>query len=575
MLRTLSIRNFVIVDRLELEFGPGLTVLTGETGAGKSILLDALDLVLGERFETATVRSGSDRAELAAEFSTDDLPFLRAWLRDNDLAEESDTLLVRRVLDAQGRSRAYVNGHPVTLQQLREAAESLVDIHGQHAHQSLLRPEAQRQLLDSFGGFAVLARETAGAWRRWREALAARERSAAEASARAAEREALTARHEELARLNVTGAEWQDLQQRQRRLANLAELISAAESGHRTLAEDDAAVLRQLASVLSRLRAAAADDPVLNEAVDLLEPAEIQIDEAARFLRGYRQKIDVDPADLGLIEERLAAIHDLARKYRTRAEELPRLAADTAQRLAELAAQADDDALAREEEQARATFEQLAHALSSKRRYAATELSHRVTGALQALAMPGGSFGVAVEALPEPGAAGLERIEFRVSTHPQQPEGPLARVASGGELSRVSLAIQVVTSEVAEVPTLVFDEVDVGVGGAVAEVVGRLLQQLGAGRQVICVTHLAQVAACADHHYRVRKSDGADSIAARVERLDGPARVEELARMMGGLEITAATRAHARESLATSARLSTPVREPPSSRAARPRRSKP
>jgi DNA repair protein RecN (Recombination protein N) len=554
MLRSLSIRNFVIVDELELEFGPGFTVLTGETGAGKSILLDALDLLLGERSETAMVRAGAERAELAAEFSIEELPLLGAWLAEHDLAGEEDTLLLRRVLDAGGRSRAYVNGHPVTLAQLREAAESLVDIHGQHAHQSLLKPEAQRLLLDSFGGFTVLARETAAAWQRWRDAHAARERATRQAAALAAERDALGARHEELVRLGVSEAEWTELTRTQRRLANAAGLIAAAEQGVQELAEDDGAIVRRLGALLGRLRDARADDPALAEVVDLLEPAHIQAEEAARALRAYRQRADLDPAELARVEERLGAVHDAARKYRVRPEQIPQLAAATAARLAELESSIDDAALARTEDDARAAYDQLADQLSAKRRFAANELAHRGTRALQTLAMPGGTLAVDLAPRTEAASHGREDAVLTVSTHPAQPPGPLARVASGGELSRISLAIQVVTSETAQVPSLVFDEVDVGIGGGVAEIVGRLLQQLGTRRQVICVTHLAQVAACADRHYRVSKRARADAVATRIERIDGERRAEEIARMMGGVEVTEKTREHAREMLASSRR---------------------
>ena len=547
MLRLLSIRNFVVVDALDVEFDRGFAVLTGETGAGKSILLDALGLLLGDRFELRQLRPGAERAELAAEFAVSDLPEVRAWLADNDLAADGDDVLVRRVLDGQGKSRAWINGRPVTLTQLKDLGETLVDLHGQHAHQSLVRPAAQRDLVDAFGGFTTLAHEVAQRWREWRFAVDERDAAVHVAQASGAEREFLDARRRELSALGVSEAEWTELSMAQSRLANAADLIDAATQGSHTLADGDDALLGRIAQIAQRLKAAAVNDPRLADVVALIEPAAIGLDEAARALREYQRHLELDPQELQRVEGRLTAIHDTARKHRVRPEALPGLLAETQARLAALAESADAEALARRAANAEQQFRAHAEPLSSKRRFAATELGHRVTETMQALNMAGGRLEITFEPLAEPASFGLEELVFQVASHPKQALGPLARVASGGELSRIALAIQVVASEVGQVPTLVFDEVDAGIGGAVAATVGRLLQTLGASRQVLCVTHLPQVAALADTHYRVTKSGNGDGVTSALARLGSAERVEELARMLGGAAITAKTRAHAKE----------------------------
>ena len=547
MLRLLSIRNFVLVEALDLELDPGFAVLTGETGAGKSILLDALGLLLGDRFETRQLRPGAARAELAAAFDITDAPEVGAWLADNALASEDGEVLVRRVLDAQGRSRAFCNGQPVTLAQLAALGAQLVDLHGQHAHQSLEHAESQRALLDAFGGFATLAGEVAQAWRAWRAAVERRDAASSAAQASAAEREFLVGRHRELAALGISESEWSELVALQARLANASALIQAASEGAELLVEGDDAIATRLAQFAQRLDEVVAHDPALAEVAALIEPARIQLDEAARALRDYRRRLDLDPAELARVEERLTAIHDLARKHRVRPETLPALLAETGARLVALAESADADGLARAAAQAEADYRALAEQLSRKRRFAANELAHRVTQTMGELAMEGGRIEIALVPRPEGTSHGMEQVEFQVASHPKQPLGPLSRVASGGELSRIALAIQVVTSEVGQVPTLVFDEVDAGIGGAVAASVGKLLQALGSRRQVVCVTHLPQVAAFADAHYRVTKRGDGDAVTSAVIELDRASRVDELGRMLGGSEITAKTRAHARE----------------------------
>lgn len=549
MLRLLSIRNFVLVDTLDLELDPGFAVLTGETGAGKSILLDALGLLLGDRFEVRQIRPGAERAELAAAFDVGDAPGVRAWLAESDLADGDEEVLVRRVLDAQGRSRSFVNGHPVTLAQLSALGEQLVDLHGQHAHQSLEHAEEQRNLVDAFGGFTTLTREVGEAWREWRAATERRDAAQNDAQATANEREFLASRKRELATLGATESEWLELNAIHARLANASQLIDAATFGDELLSEGDDAIGSKLAQLTHRLARAVEHDATLADTASLIESASIQLDEAARTLRDYRRRLDLDPAELRRVEDRIASIHDVARKHRVRPESLPSLQAETEARLSVLDASADAEGLAREANEAEARFRVLAEALSKKRRFAASELAHRATESMQALAMTGGRLEIALAALAAPASFGLEQIEFRVAAHAKQAVGPLSRIASGGELSRIALAIQVVTSEVGHVPTLVFDEVDAGIGGAVAATVGKLMQSLGGRRQVLCVTHLPQVAAFADAHYRVVKSGDEATVSSAVAELDRAARTEELARMLGGSEVTAKTRAHARELL--------------------------
>ncbi len=547
MLRSLAIRNFVVVAALDVDFAAGLTVLTGETGAGKSILLDALGLLLGDRFELRQLRPGADRAELAAEFAVDAAPAVQAWLAEQDLAGEPDALLLRRVLDAQGRSRAWINGRPATLAQLAALGAHLVAIHGQHAHQTLGEPAAQRELLDAFGGFTALAREVAARWQAWRAAAERRDAAAHAAEATASERAFLDERRRELAALAVTDDEWAQLSAAQSRLANAADLIAAANDGVAALSEADDALAVRLAQLTQRLRGAAAHDPALAEVGALLEPAAIQLDEAARALRDYQRRLDLDPDELRRVEQRLAAIHDVARKHRVRPDALPALLAETEARLSALAESADAAELARRAAEAERGYRDAASQLTKKRQFAAAELAHRVTETMQSLAMAGGRLDVALAPAPQPASYGMEQVELVIATHPKQPPAPLARVASGGELSRIALAIQVVASEAGQVGTLVFDEVDSGIGGAVAATVGRLLQALAARRQVLCVTHLPQVAAHADTHFRVTKAGDGDAVTSDLARLAAGERVEELARMLGGAAVTAKTRAHAKE----------------------------
>ena len=549
MLRTLGIRDFVIVDRLDLEFEPGFTVLTGETGAGKSILIDALSLVLGERSDADLVREGCPRAEISAEFDIGALPDLARWLEANDLTGEPGVCLLRRVLDSGGRSRAYLNGRPSTLQQVKELGERLVDIHGQHEHQSLLRAAAQRDLLDAFARAGTLARDVEVAWRRWQDLTRQRIEWERNAEALAAERERLEWQVRELTQLALSIQEWDELQADHRRLAHAASLIETVESALEALSEGEAAALATVNGVISRLRAAQQFDAGLQDILEVLEPAQIQIQDAVYSLRHYRQRLDLDPARLREAEQRLDAVHSAARKYRSAPERLPELLAQAAQRLEELGGALGAQGLEKKESEAREAYLASARELSGKRKRAARELSTKVTDAMQKLAMTGGRFEVQLEGLPEGGAHGLERVEFQVAPHPNAAPRPLAKVASGGELSRLSLAVQSVTSELAQVPVLIFDEVDAGIGGRVAEIVGRMLKQLGKQHQVMCITHLPQVAAAADHQWQVVKRQLDRAAVSSVTALGAGERVDEIARMLGGVKITETTRKHAAELL--------------------------
>ena len=542
MLRALDVRDFVLIDHASLELAEGFTVLTGETGAGKSILVDAIELLVGGRGDAAVVREGAERAELAGEFEVS--KSMSAWLAERDLAGDPGQLILRRSLDRAGRSRCFINGHAATLAQLKEAGEWLLDLHGQHAHQSLLRAAAQRELLDAHADAEALARETAQAFRDWQRL----EEVASEASAKFAQREAeradIAERVADLTKLAPREGEWQRVAAEHKRLQHGSSLLAGAQSSLEALAEAEGATLAQLSAVASRLRALSEHDANLNGVVEMLESAEAQASEAVRELRHYASRVDLDPDALREVEARIEALHGAARRHRLRPEELPVRLAELEKRLHELELAADPQAIEREVAAARARYDAAAKKLSAMRAAGAQGLSKAVTAAMAQLAMQAARFAVSLHKLDEPGATGMEQVEFEVASHPSLPLRPLAKVASGGELSRISLAIQLVAAKASPVATLVFDEVDAGIGGAVAETIGRSLKRLGKQRQVLCVTHLPQVAASGDSQWSVSKSA---SLKVRVQRLERAARIEELARMLGGAEATA--RKHAAELL--------------------------
>ncbi len=554
MLRSLSIRDFVIVDKLDLEFQPGFTVLTGETGAGKSILIDALAAVLGSRAESEQVREGKDKAEVSAEFSTEEALSISEYLGENDLSSDDGMCLLRRVIESSGRSRAYVNGRPATVQQLREIGELLVDIHGQHAHQSLLRAPAQRDLLDGYAGAADLAREVAQAFRAWQDIRGQCLALETGAQAREAEREQLQWQVKELDALGFRAEEWEELQAEHKRLAHAASLIEAVQFSLDVLSEGEMSTLAAVASVNSRLDGMTDFDPQLKEILAALEPAQIQLQEAVHSLQHYQRRLDLDPQRLREVETRLDAVHTASRKFRVNPPEMPERLAKMKARLVELETGFDPEALRQRESQAAAHWQERAKKLSAARRKAAADFAKKVTASMQSLAMGGGAFAIALQPLSEGNAHGLEQIEFLVAGHAGATPLALAKVASGGELSRISLAIQTVTSQVAAVPTLIFDEVDAGIGGRVAEIVGRMLRELGSRHQVMCVTHLPQVAAAGNQQWQVSKSAANGKVASQVAVLDRASRVEEIARMLGGVKITETTRKHAAEMLGFGAR---------------------
>jgi DNA repair protein RecN (Recombination protein N) len=546
MLRALHIKDFVIVDQTEVSFGGGFTVFSGETGAGKSILIDALALALGERADASVLREGAPKAEVSAVFDVPDT--LRDWLVEHDL-DDGDALVLRRVIDAQGRSRGYVNGSPATLAQMRELGEQLVDIHGQHAHQSLMRADAQRDLLDGHGEHAPLRAAVLEAWKGWRELARKLEAVEEDSAALRQERDQLEWQAGELSQLAPQEGEWETVQAEHQRLAHAQALIDGANQTLAALDEDDDSAQSRLSSATHRIAQLAAHDVGLQPIADSLETARITLQEAVSDLSSYLSKLDLDPQRLATLDNRMQALFHTARKFRMTPAELPGHLASLQARLDTLKDADNVEALRERVDEARARYDAAASELSAARARAATSLSDAVTEAMQTLAMSGGRFEVFMQRAAEPGPAGIDAVEFRVAGHTGSTPRSLAKVASGGELARISLALSVIASRAARVPTLIFDEVDTGVGGAVAEVVGRLLRELGSRHQVLCVTHLPQVAARGDLHFQVSKQIEDGRTVSHIAALDRRTRIDEVARMLGGIDITATTRKHAREML--------------------------
>lgn len=547
MLISLAVRDFVIVDACTIDTASGFTVFSGETGAGKSILIDALALALGERADASMVRDGAARADISATFATS--PAVTAWLDAHELGGDDGVVIVRRTVDGQGRSRTYINGLPSTQALARELGDMLVDVHGQHAHQQLLRPPVQRRLLDEHAGLRADVDAVQAAWRDWQTVRQQREALERDAQAITLERERLQWQHDELARLSPHAGEWEAINAEHARLSHAAGLIEGTRRAIDALADDEGAVQTVLAQIVSRLRPLAAIDPALTNAVDALDSAEAQVADAVSTLNGYAGRLELDPDRLAEVDARLQALHGAARKYRVAPEALPQEYARVTAALAALGDASDLQTLRAHEAAAEQAYTQRAAQLSAARAAAAAHLGREVTRAMQDLAMIGGRFDVALRPR-EPAAHGIEDIEFLVAGHAGTEPRALARVASGGELARISLAIAVIAASATATPTLIFDEVDVGIGGAVAEVVGRLLHALGQSRQVLCVTHLPQVAARADQHFVVQKATAGERTLTEVTPLDATGRIDEIARMLGGMEITATTRKAAREMLA-------------------------
>lgn len=543
-LRRIALRDFVIVPELELDVGPGFSVLTGETGAGKSILIDALQLALGARAEAGVVREGAARCEISAEFDTP--AAVRSWLDDQGFAGE-DTLLLRRTVDSEGRSRGWINGSAATMAQLKALADHLVDIHGQHAWQSLTRADAVRQLLDAYAGV-----DTAPALRLW-NAWRLERRRLDEATERQAslqqESERLSWQIGELDKLAPGEDEWDELNARHSRLANAQALQEAAQTAIHALDEGEENAAGMIHRALQALQAQAAIESAFSSPVEALEAALAQVQDTVHSLHQYGRHGDLDPSDLQALDERLSQWLSLSRRFRRPPEELPALLAQWKAELVRLDEALDLDALQASERRAFKAFDTECRRIGKQRADSAPRLAKAVTAAMQELGMQGGLFEVALNRLDEPQAHGWEQVEFLVAGHAGVTPRPVGKVASGGELSRIALAISVVTSQLGQAPTLIFDEVDSGIGGAVAHTVGRLLSQLGQDRQVLAVTHLAQVAASAHHHLLVSKRLSGSQTESGVTIIDAESRVRELARMLGGNDRSEASLAHARELL--------------------------
>ena len=541
----ITLRDFVIVQALELDLQSGFSVLTGETGAGKSILIDAVQLALGARAESGVVREGAQRCEVCAEFEP--TPAIQAWLEEAGF-ETSSELLLRRTVDNTGKSRAWINGSPATAAQLRELGEQLIDIHGQHAWQSLTRPEAVRGLLDAYAG--IDAKPLKAAWQTWRQALQNLADAQQAQSTLANERERLAWQIGELEKLNPLDGEWQDLSTQHSRLANAQALMDGANQAVMLLEGDDSGgAVRHLSRAIQTLQSLGQFEPEFNALADVLSSAQAQAEDVAHSLNAYLRKTDLDPDQLSQLDERMGLWLSLARRYKRTPDELPHTLQTWRQELAQLDAAADLEGLQKTASAAEAAFVKTAKAVSRQRQQAAQPLSQAISHAMQQLGMQGGRFEVQMQALETPAQHGLEDIGFLVAGHEGSTPRPVGKVASGGELSRIALAIAVTTSELGQAGTLIFDEVDSGVGGAVAETVGRLMKQLGQHRQVLAVTHLPQVAGCADQHLLVSKAAVQGQVSSQVRPVKGEERVSEIARMLGGEKLSATTLAHAREML--------------------------
>lgn len=543
-LRRIALRDFVIVPSLDLELGAGFSVLTGETGAGKSILIDALQLALGARADSGVVREGAARCEVAAEFDT---PLaLRPWLDEQGFATD-DSLLLRRTVDADGRSRAWINGSAATVAQLKTLAGELVDIHGQHAWQSLTRAEAVRALLDGYG--QIDTRPAARAWAVWRQCRQALDDATARQSSLQQDSERLAWQIGELDKLAPAAGEWEDLNAQHSRLAHAQALLDAAQTGVLALDADEPSAASLIHRALTALQAQAAIEPGFSAPIEALEAALAQVQDAAHSLQHYSRHTELDPARLEALDQRLGLWISLARRYRRPPESLADLLAQWKAEQARLDQALDLAGLQKAEGAARKALDAELRTLSQQRRKAAPRLAEAVTATMQTLGLQGGRFEVALTPLDEPQAQGQEQVEFLVAGHAGVTPKPVGKVASGGELSRIALAISVVTSQLGQAPTLIFDEVDSGIGGAVAHTVGQLMRQLGQDRQVLAVTHLPQVAACADHHLLVSKQRAGSQTVSSVAPITQEERVRELARMLGGNEQSEVSLAHARELL--------------------------
>ena len=547
-LQHMVLRDFVIVRELDLNLSTGFTALTGETGAGKSILIDALQLVLGARAEASVVREGATRAEICAEFdlSSD----LTTWLQEQGFAAQdasADSLLLKRTIDTQGKSRAWINGSPATATQLRALGDKVLDIHGQHAWQSLTRPDAVRGLLDAYAG--VTLNQLTHLWIVWRSSIQALQEARGAQNTMQEERERLLWQVAEVDKLSPGIQEWDELNAQHTRLSNAQALMDAAQASLTALEDEDTGALRQLARAQDALQDQVDVEPAFANWIDVLASSLAQASDVAHSLHNYLGHTELDPQRLHSLVERMSLWMSLARRFKRSPQELPALYQEWRTRLSQLDAATDLEALETAESTAAAAYQSEARKISQARAKAAPKLATAISQAMQGLGMQGGRFEVALDKLEHPSASGTESVQFLVAGHAGSTPRPVGKVASGGELSRIALAIAVTTSQLGSAQTLIFDEVDSGVGGAVAETVGRLMHQLGRDRQVMAVTHLPQVAACADHHLVVSKQSDAQGTASQVNTIQGDDRVREIARMLGGEKVSDTTLAHAREML--------------------------
>ncbi|MCI3908267.1 DNA repair protein RecN [Pseudomonas viridiflava] len=554
MLVHLSVHNYAIVEHLDLELDRGMSVITGETGAGKSIMLDALGLTLGDRADSGVVRPGADKADILATFDLDDIPEAQVWLKERDLDNDGPCIL-RRVITAEGRSRSYINGSPCPQGDLKALGELLIDIHSQHEHQSLLKTDTHRRLLDEYAGATDLARQVQLAAQRWRQTRQELERLSNSGDEQRARHQLLSYQLEELESLSLGENELEQLEQEHKNLTNAESLLSICRQVVEQCSESDSGnVLNALTASLHRLGSVNNSPTALSEATDLLSSAQIQVEEAVGELNRFLDHFDADPARLQQLEERLDAIYTLARKHRIQPNEVATLQQKLLDEIETL--NANDESIERLEHEVQAFarhYQEKARELSDLRHTSSTRLASAVEQEIHRLGMPGGRFQIELKAIPgsEPHPHGLEHVELLVSANPGQPLKALAKVASGGELSRISLAIQVITAQTSRVPTLVFDEVDVGIGGPTAEIVGQLLRRLGERGQVMTVTHLPQVAAQGHQHLFVHKVRDNDATRTAVSKLTKAERIEEVARMLGGIDLTKESLAHAKKMVIT------------------------
>lgn len=553
MLESIVINNFTIIDRSHIEFEAGMTALTGETGAGKSILLDAINLVLGDRADPDTVKSGADKADIAVSFDISTLANAHHWLQLNEL-DNQDECLLRRVIQASGRSKAFINGTPVTLSQLKALGEMLVDIHGQHDHQSLQKTGIQCQLLDSMLPDRDRLAEVERLYVDWKQIKDLKSQALDQSAEKQHRLDLLQLYTRELHELNLKTGELQQLQDEYNRLSHAGQIVETMSSIIADLYElDEYNIQSRLSHCTDQLKQLSSIDSSLEEPSQLIDNALIQIEEASAELRAYQDALDLDPARLDWLNQRINQAQGLARKHQVDIEELVELTQNFDHELDQLQlSEQDIEQIEARLVESAEKYLDAARSLSHLRQQTAAQLSTQISEVMQTLGMQGGQFGIQVTADETEsafGVSGIDQIEFQVSANPGQPLKPLSKVASGGELSRMSLAIQVILSESSHIPTLIFDEVDSGIGGGIAEIVGRKLRQIARHHQVFCVTHLPQVASQAHQHYQVTKTKTDSSTRTDVSALDENERLEEIARMLGGMTITEQTRAHAQEML--------------------------